>query len=168
MDGLLAFGGGNTQFLAGVRYDYLSTSFNDRKFGGVPVAATADATSYGFIPLFGVQYAQSGLLFRIVGVPTLAGSFRYRNSFLHLVTSPSRAAGIITAVTFLRHLASMDLRWAAAHVGIFARYNVTQGRSVMNFDLLPAGFTSDYRLSLYRSSWTLGGKFSLNFTIPYM
>ncbi len=30
VDSLLAFGGGNTQFLAGVRYDYLSTSFNDR------------------------------------------------------------------------------------------------------------------------------------------
>lgn len=138
-------------------------------FLGGPVPATADATSYGIIPLFGVQYAQSGLIFRIVGVPTLAGSFRYRELIPALGGQSFEGSGNYNGGYFLEAFGEYGFKMGgSADVGIFARYNVTQGRSKMNFDLLPVGFTSDYRLSLYRSSWTLGGKFSLNFTIPYM
>jgi hypothetical protein len=165
VDGLFAFGTENAKLLAGVRYDYVTTSFDEQT--GV-LTDTADFTSYGIIPLFGVQYAQSGLLFRIVGVPALLGSMKYRESLFGGAQS-LEGKGTYNGGYFIEAFGEYGFKMGgSADAGIFARYNVTQGKSMVNFDFLPGVNSADYRLSLYRSTWTIGGKFSLNFNIPFI
>jgi hypothetical protein len=174
VDGLLAYGGGNVQLLAGFRYDYFTTKFSDPSppFFVVGFNDTADVKSEGFIPLFGVQYAQAGgnsnLLFRIVGVPTLLGNISYRQSVINTAAS-LEGKGNYNGGYFLEAFAQYG--WSLGgmgNMGVFGRYNVTGGHSVLSFDLLPLAQSADYRLGLNRYTWTFGGEFSLNFSIPYM
>lgn len=171
VDGLFALGGGNTQLLAGLRYDFFSTKF-DRNVGPVGNPAdTADFISYGIIPLVGLQYAQasgnSNLVFRMVGIPTLAGSFRYRENIggVNSLEGSRNYNGGYFFEAFAEYGYKMG---SLGDIGFFARYNTTQGKSTASFDLVPGGLSNDYKLDLYRSSWTLGGKFSLSFSLPYM
>lgn len=174
VDGLLAFGGGNTQLLAGFRYDYFTTKFSDPSpplFVVFP-NDTADVRSEGFIPLVGLQYAQasgnSNLLFRIVGVPTLLGNFRYRQSAINTVAS-LEGKGNYNGGYFLEAFGQYGWNMGGmGNIGVFGRYNVTGGHSVVSFDLLPGLGSADYRLGLNRYTWTLGAEFALNFSIPYM
>ncbi|MBI5248513.1 MAG: hypothetical protein HY912_03365 [Desulfomonile tiedjei] len=171
VDGLFAFGSGNAQLLAGLRYDKFKTKFDDPPAGGIgAVTDTADAISYGIIPLVGVQYAQAGgnsnLLFRVVGIPTLAGSFKYREN---IAGTSLEGSGNYNGGFFLEAFGEYGFKMGgSADAGIFARYNTTYGKANVNLDWLPAAISLDFPLSLRRSSWTIGGKFSLNFTIPYM
>ena len=170
VDGLFALGGGNTQLLAGLRYDYFTTKF-DRNFGPVGNPAdTADFISYGIIPLVGLQYAQSSgnssLVFRMVGIPTLAGSFRYRENVAGSSLEGSRN---YNGGYFFEAFAEYGYKMGSlGDIGFFARYNATQGKSTASVDFLPGGVSNDYKLDLYRQSWTLGAKFSLSFSLPYM
>jgi hypothetical protein len=170
VDGLLAFGPSNIQLLAGLRYDYLTTKF-DRNANNIGLQnSTADARSEGWIPLVGLQLAQasgnSNLLVRVVGIPTLVGTFHYREA---VAGQSFEGSSNYNGGYFIEGFAEYGYKMGGmGEIGLFARYNNTRGRAKINFDLLPTTLSNDYQLGLHRSAWTFGAKFSLNFTVPYI
>ncbi|AFM27636.1 hypothetical protein [Desulfomonile tiedjei] len=166
VDGLLAFGSGNGQLLAGVRYDEFTTKFDDRSLGFFLPTDTANVTTYNVIPLVGLQYVSSNLVFRIVGIPTLVGTLKYREN---VAGTSLEATSNWRGGYFLEFFGEYGWKVGGmADFGVFGRYNLAQGKSQLDLTTNPGGLEADYNVSVHRSSWTLGGKMSLNFAIPYM
>jgi hypothetical protein len=175
VDGLVAFGTGGLNVLAGLRYDYYTIRFkNPFDVAGILSLPTdtADATSEGWIPLFGLQYAQSSstgnLVFRAVGVPTLLGNIRYKQTFGG--TDRGDVRGNYSSGYFLEFFAEYSKTFGPGSVGVFGRWNTTQGNSNVDFNLAGTVAPGDqrFKLTVHRNSWTVGASFSLNFTLPYM
>jgi hypothetical protein len=178
VDGLFAFGPccGPASLLVGLRYDYFTTRFQDPPFANIAAPPVvngdlpdeADVTSQGWIPLIGVQVAYEGaaskLAVRAVGFPTTLGSAKYSETIL--VTNRVEATGTYNGGSFLEVFAEYSRKFGGADVGVFGRWNNLQGRSDLSVDLLPAGGSQTFKLGLSRSSWTLGGSFSLSFNTP--
>lgn len=175
VDGLLAFGcAGGLNALAGLRYDYYTVRFKN-PFNATFVTSlpsdTADATSEGWIPLFGLQYAQSSsmgsLVVRAVGVPTLLGTVKYNQT---VGGTPARveARGNYNNGYFLEIFAEYSKSFGPGSVGVFGRWNGTKGYANADFAIPPLAGTDTFRLTVQRNTWTVGGSFSLNFTLPYM
>jgi hypothetical protein len=174
VDGLFAVGlPGGFNILAGLRYDYYTIRFKN-PFDVAGVASfpsdTADATSEGWIPLIGAQYSQSGsagsLVVRAVGVPTLLGNIRYNQTFQGFARAEAR--GNYDNGYFLEFFAEYSKSFGPGSVGVFGRWNGTQGNSNVDFQILGFAGNETWRLSVHRNAWTVGGSFSLNFTLPYM
>jgi hypothetical protein len=158
--------------VVGLRYDFFDTRFQDP--ANVPPAVvgfstdTADLTSNGWIPLIGVQYASVGsdsnFLIRIVGVPTLVGRVKLRETdfgFLRIDASGSYNGG-----GFIEVFTEFNKKMGNAEAGLFVRYNAANGKSTLDLDVLTPGVTTNfgtYDLSFYRSTWTIGGKVGLSF-----
>jgi hypothetical protein len=166
VDALLAFGSGNGQLLAGARYDEFTTKFDDRSLGFFLPTDTANVITYNVIPLVGLQYATSNLAFRIVGIPALVGTLKYREN---VAGNSLEATSNWRGGYFLECFAEYGWKiGSTTDFGVFGRYNLAQGKSQLDLSQLPAGLSADYNVTVHRSSWTLGGKMSLNFSIPYM
>ena len=171
VDGLLCLGSPTgLNLLVGARYDDFTTHFkNPYDIAGISSASTdtADVTSYGVIPLIGTQWAYYGadtnLVFRAVGVPALIGSLKYNETFG--ATMRAEARGDYNRGYFLEFFSEYTKRFGAGQVGVFGRYNLTNGSSNVDLAVSGAGRT-EYQLSLYRSSWTLGGVVTLGFNSP--
>jgi hypothetical protein len=174
VDGLLAFGSpSGLNLLAGLRYDYYTVRFKDPfNVAGVLNAFTdtADATSEGWIPLFGAQYAQSSsagsLVVRAVGVPTLIGNLKYNQTFGAFARAETK--GNYNNGWFLEFFAEYSKSFGPGSVGVFGRWNGTKGYVNADFTAAPFAGTDTFRLTVQRNAWTVGGSFSLNFTLPYM
>jgi len=174
VDGLLAFGGPNgLNLLAGLRYDYYTVRFKDpyNVAGVVSLPTdTADATSKGWIPLFGAQYTQSSsmgnLVVRAVGVPTLLGSIKYNQTFSGFLRA--EGTGNYSNGYFLEFFAEYSKNFGPGSVGVFGRWNSTQGNSDVDFSIPPNPANETFKLTVHRNTWAVGGSFSLNFTLPYM
>ena len=179
VDGVFAWGDpcGNLKLLAGLRYDYYTARFkNPVNVVGINTLSTdtADATSEGWIPLLGVQYAATSsvqsLVFRVVGVPTLVGNVWYKQT----ANGSDRANfnGTYNGGHFLEVFAEYTKNFCGSSVGLFGRWNSTQGNGDVKFDVdrlgVPAAFADEtFKLALHRNAWTLGGVFSLNFDMPF-
>ncbi len=165
-DALLAFGSGNGQLLAGARYDEFTTKFTDRSVGLFLPTDTANVITYNIIPLVGLQYATSNLVFRIVGIPALVGTLKYREN---ITGNSVEATSNWRGGYFLECFAEYGWKiGSATDFGVFGRYNLAQGKSQLDLTVIPGGLSADYNVTVHRSSWTLGGKMSLNFSLPYM
>ena len=175
VDGLFAWGDpcGNLKLLAGLRYDYYTARFKDPvNVTGVLSAATdtADATSEGWIPLVGVQYAASSpaqsLIFRVVGIPTLVGNVWYKQTFQGI--DRVNVKGDYKNGYFLELFAEYTKNFCGGSAGIFGRWNTTKGDSDVDFELdgLTAPGSESFELTVQRNAWTLGGTFSLDFDMP--
>jgi hypothetical protein len=177
VDGLFAFGPccGPASLLVGLRYDFFTVRFKDPPFDPVappPVIDRADdeadLISYNVIPLIGVQASYGGscskLTMRAVGFPAVFGSVKYNETVL--IVNRAQATGNYTGGGFLEVFAEYSRKFSGADVGVFGRWNYLHGNSNLNFDLLPTGGSQTFKLGLTRTSWTLGGSFSLNFNTP--
>ncbi len=172
VDGLLAFNGpAGLSLLAGLRYDYFTVRFkNPFNVSGVVSSPsdTADATSQGWIPLFGTQCAYlsstGNLVVRAVGVPTLAGNIKYNQTLGGFARA--EAKGNYNKGWFLEVFAEYSKSFGSGSFGVFGRWNGTQGNSNVSLDIPPFAGTETFQLTVHRNSWTLGGSFSLNFNLP--
>jgi hypothetical protein len=174
VDGLFAVGlPGGFNFLAGLRYDSYNVRFknpfNVNNVISLP-SDTADAISEGWIPLIGAQYSQSSsagsLVVRAVGVPTLVGNIKYNQTLQG--RGRAEARGNYDNGWFLELFAEYSKSFGPGSVGVFGRWNGTQGNSNVDFQILGFAGNETWRLSVHRNAWTVGGSFSLNFTLPYM
>jgi hypothetical protein len=179
VDGLFAWGDpcGSFKLLAGLRYDYYTLRFkNPVNAVGVNTLSTdtADASSEGWIPLLGVHYAASSsaqsLVFRVVGIPTLLGSIWYKQTANGL--DRANFKGNYSGGHFLEVFAEYTKNFCGGSVGLFGKWNSTQGNGNVKFDVdrlgVPAAFADEtFKLSLHRNAWTVGGVFSLNFSSPF-
>lgn len=175
VDGVVALGGCNgLAAIVGLRYDYYNTQFtSSNPFALGPLGLLGDGAtvnSQGWIPLFGTQFAYTSsttnLTVRAVGVPTLLGNIKYTETLGALGGAGSgQFSGTYNGGYFLEVFSEYSRVFGAGGVGVFARWNMTHGRS--NSDLSIDGLgTSGFDLGLNRTSWTFGGSFSLNFTTP--
>jgi hypothetical protein len=173
VDGLFAVGApGGFSILAGLRYDYFTTTFkNPRNVVGIPGLPTdqADVITQNWIPLVGTQMSYAGsfgnLTVRAVGVPTLVGNVRYKQT-LGAAASRIEAKGNYNSGYFLEFFGEYSKSFGSAGVGIFGRWNMAEGEAKLSTDLIGLGGSQDFDLALHRNSWTLGGSFSLAFNMP--
>jgi hypothetical protein len=171
-DGLVALGGpGGLSALAGLRYDYFTTRFKkpyDTDFGGPD--ASSDVISTTWIPLFGAQYQyaspSSSLIVRAVGTPVIFGYLKYLDS--DGVGFRLEERGRWSRGYFLEFFGEYSKNVGPGSLGVFARWNLAEGRSTnANVEIEPRfAPTATYNLSLNRLSWTLGGSLSLDFNLP--
>lgn len=176
VDGVVAIGGGCTGLsaLVGLRFDYFNTQFtSSNPFATFPLGLLGDGAtvnSQGWIPLFGTQYAYTSsttnLTVRAVGVPTLLGSVKYTETIGALGGAGSaQLSGTYNGGYFLEVFSEYSRVFGGGGVGVFARWNMTHGRSNSDLSLDGLG-SSGFDLGLNRTSWTLGASFALNFTTP--
>ncbi|HMK35927.1 MAG TPA: hypothetical protein VK463_12715 [Desulfomonilaceae bacterium] len=174
VDGLFALNGpAGLTLLAGLRYDYYTIKFKrpTDQGGFATLNSTADVTSNGYIPLFGTQFAYSSsmgnLVVRAVGVPTLIGNVTYRESFNNAVAD-FEAHGNYNNGYFLEFFGEYSKSFGPGSIGVFARWNGTEGKLQANAKTDPTGLNTRYDLTVHRLTWTVGGSFSLNFNMPFM
>lgn len=178
VEGLFSLGQpcGGITLLAGLRYDNYGVKFkNPADISGLlPInSETADATSEGWIPLIGTQWASKGesqsLVVRAVGIPTLVGSVRYKETLEGI--DRANVSGSYNGGGFLEFFAEYTKNFCSGSAGLFGRWNVAQGYSNVHTDVndpvvgrLPGD--NSWKLSLHRNTWTVGGVFSVNFDMP--
>lgn len=180
VDGIFGVGPkcGPASLLLGLRYDVYTVRFKDPPFDRIAevddlIDDEADILSRAIIPLIGVQSsyesANSRLLARVIGFPSLFGWVKYNETAL--VTSRLEGSGNYNGRGFLEVFAEYSRKWGGADIGLFGRWNMVQGYGNLNLDVL-GGFDGlltggqKFALSITRTSWTLGGSFSFAFNMP--
>jgi hypothetical protein len=165
VDGLFAVGK-QLSLLAGFRFDRYSNKFKNPSNAigvGTNPNDTADVNSDGWIPLVGTQYAYSdattNLTVRAVGFPVLLGTVKYRESFGGATALEGK--GNWTRGYFLEIFGEYAKKFGPGNIGVFGRFNATEGKSSANFDA--PGVSSGYDISLRRLTWTVGGSVGLGF-----
>ncbi len=172
VDGLFSLGNlcGGFTLLAGARYDYLSTSFQSPEAGSVQglTSDTADVSLSNIIPLVGTQYsmktAKCELLVRAVGIPTLVGTVKYNETLFG--TNRYETTGNYRGGYFLEIFSDYAYRFGAGDVGAFLRWNMANGKSDIDTNLVGTA-NQTFDLNLNRYSWTFGGKVSYCFNLPW-
>ncbi|HMK36661.1 MAG TPA: hypothetical protein VK463_16425 [Desulfomonilaceae bacterium] len=171
---------GGFSLLAGLRYDYFSIKFknpfNSSAFFVNP-NATADAIAENWIPLVGTQFSMGGsygnVLVRVVGFPVLLGNVKYKLYVGNAApTFAEDVRGNWNNGYFLEVFAEYSKKFGAGSVGIFARWNGTEGKSTADLTegTTAQAFLGDrsFDLNVTRTMWTVGGSFGLDFNLPML
>jgi hypothetical protein len=165
LDGLLSYkcAGGFTG-LAGFRYEYYTSHF--RKLNPPVSPDSGDVKINNYIPLLGVQWdyvgTETNLLFRTVGFPALFGNFDLVELF---GLAPFEAKGNYNNGYFLEVFSEYSRKFGGMNVGVFGRWNLAHTTSNANAGDVGTPRTG-FSLGLQRTTWTLGGSFSLAFNSP--
>lgn len=167
VDGLFAFGK-QLSLLAGLRFDRYSNKFKNPS-NAIAVSSnpndTADVNSDSWIPLVGTQYVYTdtttNLTVRAVGFPVLLGNFKYRET----VGGASAIEGSRNWRNgyFLEIFAEYSKRIGQGTIGVFGRWNGTEGKTAVDIQGLPGAGSSDFDISFRRLTWTVGGSVGLGF-----
>ncbi len=177
IDGALVLGSPcGCNLIAGFRWDSYSVRLRNPRSANPPLLARgtpldeADLTMNSYIPFFGVQYCCGGpccgLLVRVVGFPWVPGRLRYGETGFLGEGTRLEAEGNYDRGRFLEVFSEYSRNCGSLGCfGIFARWNYLDVTShtnprVLNIQVNDAGLP-------IRSSWTVGGKFSLNFNMPF-
>ncbi len=183
VDGVLALGVPCSGFtlLAGARYDRYETTFKSPTgfpdFGNGLTGSRdrSDVTANNIIPLVGTQYSLNSsvnaLTVRVVGIPTLAGDVKYKESILG--AQRLEADGNWRGGYFLEVFGDYTYKTGnLGEIGAFGRWNMAHGYATMrtsfNAPVFQLADSREFELSLDRSSWTFGGKIALSFNTPRM
>lgn len=179
VDGVLSLNApAGFSFLAGLRYEQYTTRFSDpERASGIGILtrwATADVISESWIPLIGAEMRSpgslGGVVFRVIGFPTLLGSLKYNETQPNIVpVSRLEASGSWSKGYFVEIFSEYSKRLGFGDVGLFAKWNVLHGQSESTVD-----YSNNHRvptheqhdLTLSRSWWTLGGSFTMDFSLP--
>ncbi len=175
--------GSGFSILAGVRYDYFSVAVtNPSNFNNYVVFGNQDegnVESRAVIPFVGFQTvfrdSVQNLSVRFLGIPTILGSsniglttnigrFEYDNINYNKGGQFYEIFGEYTRKFF-----------GSSQAGVFARWNTATAKSsgtgqinnVGAGQVINSAMQDTYSLSLYRSSWTLGGVVTLDFATPF-
>ncbi len=103
----------------------------------------------------------------MVGIPTLVGSVKYIESGIR---TRIEANGHYNNGYFLECFVEYFCQVSGcARFGLFGRWNMAQGKASLNVGFIqpPVGYIPNdaFQVALHRNSWTLGGAFSLDFTL---
>ncbi len=171
------------ELLAGFRYDRFDTSFKDpgNFFGPIGSSSnTGDVTINCYIPFVGLQTNQgtqggSQLMFKVIGFPWLGGDVIYHDSIGNFTLLTQDRIELDKGVGkgyFLEAFAEYGQAvFSSGKVSVFGRWNLLHG-SAKRIDITDVlggtPLTGEYQFAFDRQSWTLGGSFSLAFTIPWI
>lgn len=179
VDGVLSLNApAGFSFLAGLRYEQYTTRFSDpERASGIGILfpwATADVISESWIPLIGAEMRSpsslGGLVVRVIGFPALLGSLKYNETQPNI--TPVRrleASGSWSKGYFVEFFSEYSKRLGFGDVGLFAKWNAFQGKSRSTVDYVDNFYVPTHEqpdLTLSRCWWTLGGSFTMNFSLP--
>jgi len=169
--------GGGFSLLLGVRYDYYTVGITspdniDYLFDN---GDAGDVISRGVIPFVGFQVSYKdtvqNLSVRLIGIPTIVAS-----SYVGLTTTGGNRFEY-NDITYNKGGQFYEIFgeytrkfFGASQAGIFARWNTATAKSsgsggFIN-NLNPAN-QDTFDFTLYRSTWTLGGLMTLDFSTPF-
>jgi hypothetical protein len=160
--------------MAGFRWDSFTVRLTDPRLvvGGVtlPLFGEADLTLNSYIPLIGTQYCCGGpccgLLVRVVGFPWVPGNLRYGET--DILGLRLQANGNYDRGRFLEVFSEYSRKCGDnGCLGFFARWNYLEVRSHAKVEILPPIITAVDISGPIRTSWTVGGKATLNFNTPF-
>ena len=173
VDGALAYGWTGFAALVGLRYDnYTASLTSPNNLGLFAGQEEASFLSSAWIPFIGFQSAYTdaiqSLKIRILGIPTIVGysyvgltaaggnRFEYNN--------PNYTAGHFFEV-FGEYTRKF---FGSSQAGAFLRWNTARATSSGTGEILNNPALQDtYNFSLNRSSWTVGGLMTLDFSTPF-
>ncbi len=180
LDGALVLGSPcGMNLIAGFRWDSYSIKLKDPSpfgptgfllagatFPGGTLSDEAELTMNSYIPLIGTQCCWGGpccgLLVRVVGFPWVPGNLRYGETVNEGVSARLQADGNYDRGYFMEVFSEYSRSCAGfGCLGIFARWNYLHVRSLGSADVL--GTTTFPN----RTSWTIGGRLTLNFGMPF-
>jgi hypothetical protein len=176
LDGALVLGSPTgLNLIAGFRWDSYSVTMKNpiptvdgALARGTPLDE-ADLTFNSYIPLVGTQYCSGGpccgLLFRVVGFPWVPGRSKYGETGFVGAGSRLEISGNYGRARFLEVFSEYSRNCGAyGCVGIFARWNYLDFGGKANPQIL--GFILGDEEGPIRTSWTIGGRCSINFNCP--
>ena len=168
IDGALVLGSQcGLNLIAGFRWDSYSVRLSNPTSANPPLRARgtpldeADLTMNSYIPLLGTQFCCGGpccgLLVRVVGFPWVPGHLRYGETGIVGTGSRLELNGNYSRAYFLEVFSEYSRNCSGfGCLGVFARWNYLDVRS-HNREVVRA------EPGPIRTSWTIGGKFTLNF-----
>ncbi len=172
VDGALAYGWTGFAALVGLRYDnYTASLTSPNNLGLFTGQQETSFLSSAWIPFIGFQSAYTdavqSLKVRMLGIPTIVGysyvgltvaggnRFEYNN--------PNYTAG-----HFFEVFGEYTRRFfGSSQAGAFLRWNSARATSSGTGEILTTTNQDSYNFSLNRSSWTLGGLVTLDFSTPF-
>jgi hypothetical protein len=134
----------------------------------------ADLRVNWYIPFLGTQYCCGGpccgLLVRVIGFPWVPGDVRYGETGFFAPGTRLDGNWTFDRSRFIEVFAEASRDCGFGCVGFFARFNYLDGKgTAAPTVLLPGGgvvaFPSE-DFTINRTSWTLGGKMTVNFDMP--
>lgn len=171
VDGALAYGWTGFAALVGLRYDnYTASLTSPNNWGLFNGQQEASFLSSAWIPFIGFQSAYTdaiqSLKIRALGIPTIlgygyvgltttAGRFEYNN--------PNYTSGHFFEV-FGEYTRKF---FGASQAGVFLRWNSTGAFSSGTGEILNTANQDSYDFNLHRTSWTVGGLMTLDFSTPF-
>ncbi len=168
-----AAGSSGFSLLLGLRYDYYTVSISDPNsnnlFNG---QERGDVTSNGWIPFVGFQTAYTdtvqSLKVRILGIPTIVGTGQVGLTVAGGNRFEFNSANY-TGGHFYEIFGEYTRKFfGASQAGVFARWNTARAITSGTGDIVNnANLQDTYNFSLNRSSWTLGGLVTLDFSSPF-
>ena len=160
--------------IAGFRWDSYSVRLRNPTSANPPLlprgtaSDEADLTLNSYIPLIGTQDRCGGpccgLLVRVVGFPWVPGNLRYGETGFLGAGSRLQINGNYDRAYFLEVFSEYSRNCGSLGCfGIFARWNYLDVRSHTNPEIVNPSIIIVDLNEEPRTSWTVGGKFTLNF-----
>lgn len=176
IDGALVLGSPcGMNLIAGFRWDSYSVRFSNPASANPPLAPRgtpldeADLTMNSYIPFIGTQFCCGGpccgLLVRVVGFPWVPGNLRYGETGFAAPNSRLQTNGNYNRAHFLEVFSEYSRTCPGfGCLGIFARWNYLDCTARTKPKILgPVEIIVDDNAGPIRTSWTVGGKFTVNF-----
>ncbi len=165
--------GGGFSLLLGLRYDYYEVQITSPDNVNVLLVngGQGDVYAKSWIPFVGFQCAYKdtvqNLNVRLLGIPTNTGT-----CYTGMTTALGRfefGENNYSKGGYFYEIFGEYTRqfFGASQAGVFLRWNTTNAKSSGSGRIAAANTSDTYNLSLYRSSWTLGGVVTLDFNTPF-
>ncbi len=166
--------------IGGFRWDVYNVRFRDPQpvtgaaLARGTLADEADLQLNSYIPFVGSQICYGGpccgLLFRAIGFPWVPGSLRYGESGVLGAGTRLQVEGNYDRGYFLEFFSEYSMSLGNfGCMGIFGRWNYLEVRT--HSDPKVRGLTAppviEDVIGPIRESWTVGGKVSVNFSLPF-
>ena len=171
--------GSGFDVFAGFRYDHFSTSFQS-PVDAFPLADaeggnTADITVNSYIPYVGVQYSSIGstsnLILRVLGFPWFSADALHAHTGEAGPGLRSEGRSTFSDRTYFFEVFgeySYNVFGGGPDIGAFFRWNVLHSTGDINTEIPFVGFNFSDRVVFDRNTFTVGGKTSWNFNLPYL
>jgi len=127
-----------------------------------------------YIPFLGTQYCCGGpccgLLVRAIAFPWVPGNVRYGETGFFGAGTRFEGNWNFNRSRFIEVFAEASRNCGFGCIGLFARFNYLDGKGSTNPTVNVIGAApvvlTNYEFTINRTTWTLGGKVSLDFALP--
>jgi len=154
----------STKVLAGFRWDHLDTKLTE-DLSALSFVERWDFTINAYLPYFGVQVDQGGIVVRVIGFPAVPGDVRLARTNTDGLSIESKSASFKSG-QFLEVFASYNKKLSRGmEIGGFLTYNYLHGQTKFITPAEVAIPIEALSVTYNRRYWTMGGSLSWDFNL---